>query len=429
VKRKDVDLRIVSDKTGKLSRLPGARTYLHTPGAEVALFNALAKVIIDENLVDAAASSLPGFADLKAKVADAAPEKAAAACGLDADKLVELARDYAKAEKALILMPLGQAYPGHGKDLANAVFNLAILTGKIGKEGSGVLLMGEKNNSQGAVDLGAFPTKGKNAAAILDGIAAGTIKTLFIAGENPVVSYPNRKKVEAALEKADFVVVQDLFLTETAEKADVVLPVCSFAEKDGTFTSVERKVQRVRKAVPPAAESRSDFDVLSSLYAAIGGAAPFANVAGAFKAITEAVPAYAGLEFEGLGDTGAVWPVANKPALVPVTAPVTKPEQGKFALLTGSALYHCGTLSLYGKGPIHVCPEGYVELSRSDAQALSINQDDEVTVKSALGEVKLKAKVGTRLPAGVVFAPYHFAEQSINSVAGGDTVTWVAISK
>jgi NADH-quinone oxidoreductase subunit G len=429
VKRKDVDLRIVSDKTGKLSRLPGARTYLHTPGAEVALFNALVKVIIDENLVDAAASSLPGFADLKAKVADAAPEKAAAVCGLDADKIVELARDYAKAEKALILMPLGQAYPGHGKDLANAVFNLAILTGKIGKEGSGVLLMGEKNNSQGAVDLGAFPTKGKNATAILDGIAAGTIKTLFIAGENPVVSYPNRKKVEAALGKADFVVVQDLFLTETAENADVVLPVCSFAEKDGTFTSVERKVQRVRKAVPPAAESRSDFDVLSSLYAAIGGAAPFANVAGAFKAITEAVPAYAGLEFEGLGDTGAVWPVANKPAFVPVTAPVAKPEQGKFALLTGSALYHCGTLSLYGKGPIHVCPEGYVELSRSDAQALSINQDDEVTVKSALGEVKLKAKVGTRLPAGVVFAPYHFAEQSINSVAGGDTVTWVAISK
>ena len=430
VKRKDVDLRIVSDKRGKLSRLPGAVTYLHKPGSEILLFKALAKVIIDENLQDAGAAGISGLDELKKSLDGCTPEQVAAACGLSAADITALARDYAKAEKALILLPLGLGYPGHGKGLAQALLNLALLTGKIGKEGCGVLLMGEKNNSQGAADLGLYPAAGgRNAAAIIEGCASGAIKTLYVAGENPVVSYPDRKRIEAALDKVDFLVVQDLFLTETAEKADVVLPACSFAEKDGTFTSVGKAVQRVNRAIKPVGLARSDFEVLNQLCAVLGGSPAYTDAAAVFAEIAATVPAYQGLTLAGLGDSGAVYPVAGSPRFVAVAGAAVAAEPGKLALVTGSALNHCGTLSRFGEGPMYVCPEGYVELGRDDAKTLNIKEGDQVTVKSAAGEVRLKAKVGSRLPQGVVFAPYHFGDQSVNNLSTGAPVTWVSIGK
>lgn len=429
VKRKNVDLRIVSDKRGKLSKLPKAKTYVHKPGNEVVLLNALAKAIIDENLVDAAATTVAGLDELKQTLESYAPSKVAEACGMSAVEIKALASDYAKADKALILLPIGLGYSGHGKELAQAVINLALLTGRIGKEGSGVLIMGEKNNSQGAIDMGIYPTvKGKNAAAIIDGCAAGTVKALYVAGENPVVSYPNRKKIEAALDKVEFLVVQDLFLTETAEKAHVVLPACSFAEKDGTFTSVGRAVQRVNKAIKPIGLSRSDLDILNSLNGILGGTT-YANASEVFAEIAENVPGYNGLSYDGLGENGQIIPVTTKAKFVPVAAAPVKAETGKFAMVTGSALYHCGTMSRYGEGPMHVCPEGYAELSRQDAAELKISENDMLTIKSTTGEIKLKAKVNVRMPQGVVFAPYHFAEQSVNTVTDGTPVIWVSISK
>jgi len=430
VKRKGIDLRIISDKRGKLARLPKAVTYVHKPGQEVALVNALTQVILAENLQDAAASSINGFDALKQHLAAFAPEQVAATCGLDADTIKTLARDYAKAVKALIVLPLGLGYPGHGKALAQALANLALLTGKVGKEGCGILYLGEKNNSQGAADLGLYPTAGgADAAGIFDGCINGSIKTLIVAGENPVVSYPDRKRVEAALDKVEFLVVQDLFLTETAAKAHVVLPACSFAEKSGTYTSVGRMVQRVNLAIAPVGAARSDFAVLNDLLASMTGNTPYADVAAVFAEIAATVPAYAGLTLAGLGDAGAILPVAIKPRFVIAEAAPTAVETGKFALVTGSALYHCGTMSRFGEGPMYVCPEGYVELGRDDARALKVQDGETVAVKSAAGELKLKAKVGTRMPQGVVFAPYHFGDASINSIAGGAPVTWVSISK
>lgn len=430
VKRKDVDLRIISDKRGKLSKLPKAVTYVHKPGQEVALVNALAQVVIAENLQDAGASGIDGFDALKQQLDAFAPEKVATVCGLDADTIKTLAKDYAKAAKALIILPLGLGYPGHGKALAQALANLALLTGKIGKEGCGILYLGEKNNSQGAADLGLFPTAGgADAGTILTGCQNGSIKTLVVAGENPVVSYPDRKKVEAALDKVEFLVVQDLFLTETAAKAHVVLPVCSFAEKNGTYTSVGRAVQRVNQAIRPVGDARSDFAILNALLAGLTGNAPYADSAAVFAEIAANVPAYAGLTMAVLGDTGAILPVTIKPRFVAVEAAAIPAESGKFALVIGSALYHCGTMSRFGEGPMYVCPEGYVELCRDDAQALHVKEGDTVAVKSAVGELKLKAKVGTRMPQGVVFAPYHFDEASVNSITAGAPVTWVSISK
>ncbi|BCG49055.1 NADH-ubiquinone oxidoreductase chain G [Citrifermentans bremense] len=422
VKRKGIDLRIVSDKKGKLTRLPGAKTTVHTPGSEVALFNALCKSIIDQGL---AAEGVAGLAELKAAVADATAEKA----GVTAEEIAALAKDYAAAEKALIILPIGLGYPGHDAALANAAANLAILTGKIGKEGCGLLIMGEKNNSQGAADLGIYPkSTGLSASAIIEGCGNGNIKTLFVAGENPVVSYPNRQKVEKALENVEFMVVADLFLTETAQLADVVLPACSFAEKSGTFTSLGRRVQMVRKAVPAVGLAKSDFEILNTLSAAIGGAR-YNNQAEIFTEIASTVPAYQGLTQGKLGDEGVVLPVTVSAKLVPAVAKAVAPVAGKLALLTGSALYHSGTMSRFGEGPMYVCPTAYAELSMADAASLKIAEGDMVTVTSATGSVQVAAKVGKRVPQGTVFAPYHFGEGSVNSITDGAAVTYVTVAK
>ncbi len=431
VKLKEVDLRIISDKKGKLSRLPGANTYIHKPGSELLLLNSIAKHILEENLHDVAAvQAIGGYAAFQKSLEGCGADQAAAECGISAEEIKTIAREYVKAEKALIILPTGMGYPGHGKELAQALINLSLITGKIGKEGCGVLILGEKNNSQGAADLAINPTSGgKDAQAILAGCAAGLIKTLLIAGENPVVSYPNRKRVEDALDKVEFLVVQELFLTETAAKAHVVLPVCSFAEKRGTFTSVGGAVQRLNPAVKPVGESRTDFDVFNALHTILTGHPVFASIEDAFQEISSTVPGYAGMTIEGLGDNGAIRAVSGIATLIPVASAVAGAGDGKLALVTGSALNHSGTLSLYGEGPMLVCPEGYLELNRADAKTLSVNDGEVITVKSATGEVKLKAKVGSRVPQGVVFAPYHFADASINTVTTGSAVTWVSVGK
>lgn len=430
VKRQGVKLRLVSDKKGKLSRLPGAQTLVHTPGSESVLFTTLANIIITEKLADPSAASLPGYDELVKSVAGCTVEKASSVTGLTITELMALAKEYAAAEKALILFPIGLAYPGHNAGLAQALLNLAILTGKIGREGSGVLFLGEKNNSQGAVDMGLLPgAGGKDAAGILDACAAGTVKALYIAGENPVVSYPNRKKVESALDKAEFLVVQDLFLTETAAKAHVVLPACSFAEKEGTFTSVGRNVQKINKAVKPVGLSRSDFEIFNKLYADLAGKPGYATAQAVFDEIAETMPGYAGLSWGKLGTNGVIRPASVKPRFVPVDAMPPVIEPGKFALLTGSALNHCGTLSQHGEGPMLVCPEGYVEFGRADVKRLGLEEGDKVLVSSAAGSVTLAVKLDNRLSEGVLFAPYHFGQNSINTITTGAPVTWVSVAK
>jgi formate dehydrogenase major subunit/NADH-quinone oxidoreductase subunit G len=429
VKNKDVMLKILSDKKGKLSKLPDARTLVHTPGSEVAILNAMAKVIIDNKLADASITNAPGFAAYEKTLADFTPEAIADQCGLSAIDIKLLASSYARAEKALILFPIGQAYPGHTAALANAVANLALVAGKIGKEGSGVLCLSEKNNSQGAVDMGFYAVDGGlNASQIIDGCAAGSIKTLLVAGENPLVSYPDHAKIKAALDKVDFLIVSEMFMTETAAMADVVLPVCSFAEKEGTFTATDRRVQHIKPAIKKIGQSRSDFEIFGSLIAKLGGVSA-TTPASVFAEIADSVPGYTGMSYASLGEEGLFAPVTVKPALVAPQTSTVKAESGKLALVTGSALYHNGTLSQYGEGPMHVCPEGYVELSRADAASLKFEENDLLTVTSTSGRIKLKARITPRMPQGVVFTPYHFGANPVNQVWNGAAVTWVTVTK
>jgi NADH-quinone oxidoreductase chain G len=429
VKNHGAMLKILSDKRGKLSKLPDARTLVHAPGTEVTVINSLARIILDNQLAVDSAAALPGYADLVASLAAFTPEAIESQCGISAVDLKLLASVYARTEKALIVFPIGQAYPGHNAELATAVANLAILTGKVGTEGSGVLCLSEKNNSQGAVDMGFFATEGgPDALQILDGCNSGSVKTLFIAGENPLVSYPNQTRVKSALDKVECLIVSDLFLTETAAMADVVLPACSYAEKEGTFTASDRRVQHIKPAIRKVGQSRSDFEIFTTLITKLGGQAP-ASPSAAFAEIAGSTAGYAGMSYASLGEEGSFAPVEVKPCLVAASAPAATSVADKLALVTGSALYHNGTLSQYGEGPMHVCPEGYLEISRSDASAMKIAENELLTVTSESGAIKLKARITPRMPQGVVFSPYHFGANPVNQIWNGAAVTWVSLAK
>ena len=420
VKNKGAKLHIISDKQGKLSRLPGVKLLLNQPTSDVTLLNAVAKVLLDENLATTAATP-----ELAAALNDFSPEKIAGVCGVTAEEIRDLARAYAASDKALILLTCGLAYPGADAQLAHAAVNLAILGGKLGKEGSGILVLQEKNNSQGAIDVGFVPGQGGlDAQKILDGCSTGSIKTLLIAGENPVVSYPGQASIKKALDAVEFLVVADLFLTETAQMADVVLPVCSYAEKEGTFTATDRRVQKIMPAIPAVGQSRSEFNVYGALIRQLGGEA-VATPAEAFARI----PAYSTICYAELGDEGPFVPIHLQPVQVVPKASGLSVEKGKFALLTGASLYHCGTMSLYGEGTVSVCAEGYLELSRKDAANMKIEDNDLITVTSTTGKISVKARISPRMSEGVVFAPYHFADASINTIWSGAAVTGVTISK
>lgn len=425
VKNMDTKLTILSDKRGKLGKLPGAETLLHLPGTEITLLNSIAKVLIDDNLTKID-NSTPGFAELASNLDKFAPEKISAEVNLAPEAIKAIAHKYAAAEKALIVFSTGLAYPSHNAALATAASNLAILGGKLGKEGSGLLVLQEKNNSQGAVDVGFIPAgEGLDAFGILNGCASGSIKKLFIAGENPVVSYPDFNKVNSALDAVEFLVVADLFLTETAQKADVVLPVCSYAEKEGTFTASDSRLQKVKPAIAPVAKSRTELKLYSDLIRLLNGDAP-ATPADVFSNID----AYKGINYMEIPE-GGVFVKHNQMSCrlnVPEAGKVSS-EKGQLQLLTGAALFHCGTMSLYGEGPLSVCPEAYLELSHNDAANLGVADDEVVNVSSSAGAVKLKVKISPRMQSGVAFSPYHFNVNSINQVWSGLPVTNVKISK
>ena len=420
VKNRGIALNIVSDKRGKLSRLPGAHLTVNKPGSDVVLLNAIAKVIIDENLAKA---TVP--ADFAAGIAAATPEAAAVQTGVDAESIKSLARGLAASENVVFLFTAGLAYPESNDQLAHAVSNLAILTGNFGREGAGVLALQEKNNSQGAIDTGFVPAAGgKDAQQILSGCVDGSVSALLIAGENPVVSYPGSANVAKALEAVDFLVVAELFMTETAQMADVVLPVCSYAEKEGTFTATDRRVQKVQPAVKPVGMSRSEFAVYTDLIVRLGG-----ETVGSQAEVFETIDAYKGINYSSIGVDGCFAQSALTPTLiVPVAQPVVATD-GKFALVTGAALYHCGTMSQFGEGTVAVCADPYVELSREDAAALKIADNDQVKVTSAQGTVTVTARVSNRMQQGVVFAPYHFSAAPVQGLTTGSAVTAVTIAK
>ena len=424
IRRNHAQLSVVADKLGKLDKLPRSRSLMHKPGMEVNVLNALCRVIIDEGLV--VKDGLEGLEELKASLKDYSPEAVAEMVGGDAEAIKTTARELATADNAAILLAYGLPYSASSKELGFAAANLALLTGIAGREGSGLYLCGEKANSQGAIDLDILPGQaGLGAQQMLREAAAGDLQALYLLGEDPVVSYPDRELVEKALENS-FLVTQDIFMTESASYADVIFPATSFAEKDGTFTNAERRIQKLRAGIKPPGAARADFVILQQLLEKLG-AKPAATPQEAFKALTGEHGDYAGIDFDVIGPHGHVWggetlaPKQRK--LVPVAGGAV--PEGPYQLLVGSALYHSGTVSVHASGPAAVVAEPYIELGRDDAAALQVEEGDLIKLKAANGEIQAKAKVDNRLPQGVLFTPYHFAEQKLNKIYTGQAAITV----
>lgn len=436
-----------------------------TPGANIPLLNVLCNVIIAEDLYDKefVANRTEGFEELKQAVANFTPENYAGIIGVSADTLREIARGFAKAKNAAIFYTMGITQHTTGTNNVLAVSNLSMLTGQIGKPASGVNPLRGQNNVQGACDMGGLPnvfpgyqavadpanlekfTKawgvqqsgkiGLTVGEMMDAAHHGDLKALYILGENPMLSDPDITHVEHALENIEFLVVQDLFLTETAMLADVVLPGASFAEKDGTFSNTERRVQRVRKAVEPAA-GKADWEVIAEVLTRMGYLHNYCSASDVFDEIAGATPQYAGMSFERLENGSLQWPCPTKehPGTtylhagkfsrglgrftgVDFQAPAEMPdEEYPFVLNTGRRLYHyhTGTMTRRTKGLSTIYGEESIEINPVDAYKLGIGEGDLVKVSSRRGSITVKANVIERVPQGMVFTSFHFAEVAVN---------------
>jgi len=310
------------------------------PGTDVALINGMLNIIIAEGWYNAefVRTRTEGFEELKEAVKDYPPAIISQITGVPADDLFQAARLYAQSAKACILFAMGITQHVTGTDNVWALANLAMATGHVGKEGTGVYPLRGQNNVQGACDMGALPnvfpgyqpvtdeanrgkfeeawqvtlprTPGLTVVEIVHGAKAGKIRGMYIMGEEPVLTDPNSTQVAQGLKNLEFLVVQDIFLSETAKFADVVLPAASFAEKDGTFTNTERRIQRVRRAIEPIGDSKPDWLIISEVANRLGYHMEYENPGEIMEEIAPLTPIYAGIHYDRLGQSGLQWPAA-----------------------------------------------------------------------------------------------------------------------
>ena len=436
-------------------------------GTDVAWLNGMMNVIIQEGLLDEefVKTRTEDFEAFRKVVSQYTPEKVEAITGIPAQSLIAAARIYGRAEKASIAYAMGITQHVAGTDTVKSVANLAMLTGNMGRESVGVNPLRGQNNVQGACDMGGLPNVypgyqvvtdanvrakfekawnaklsdkvGMTVVEMMHAAAEGKVKALYIMGENPMVSDPNLPHVQHALESAEFLVVQDIFLTETAQLADVVLPAVAFAEKQGTFTNTERRVLWVEKAVNPPGQARQDWEIIQEVAKRMGYPMAYASVKEIIAEINATTPQYAGITFERLMNGERLqWPCPNP--LHPGTkflhrekfsrglgkffpiefspSPELPDKTYPFLLSTGRVLYHYHTgsmsrrthaLPLYVEGP-------YMEMNGEDMDRMNIQPDEVVKVSSRRGEIAIKAIASERVKLGSVFIPFHFAEAAAN---------------
>lgn len=461
VTRKGARLLLVEPRRTQLVRF--AALWLRPrPGSDIALVNGLAAAALAEGLVDQelVTTRTDGFAELVASLQDYGPERVEALTGVAASELIEAARVFGRAGRAAIVYGGGVTRSRRGTDTVRALANLALLTGNVERKGTGLYALQARNNAQGACDMGAVPDflpgycsvddaegrrrfaerwgasipegPGLSATEALAAAVSGQVKGMVIVGENPIGYFPDPWAVERGLSCLDFLLVQDLFLTETAALATVVLPAASFVEKEGSFTNFEGRVQPVRRALEPRGDSRPDWQIICDLAAALGSPLAFTSVEEIGQEISELVPFYESPSLtEGGGgpEARATEPWARRrlhERLFPSTfgrfLPVDyEPEEGPTAefpltLVTGSSLYQFGTGARTSRSSrlSSFAPEPYVEVSAADAQPLGLASGDPVRVVSAVAAVEAVARVSAAQPAGVVFAPLASPEGRFN---------------
>ena len=439
------------------------------PGTNIALYNGMLKVIIEEGLLaeEYIAERTENFDTVRELVKEYTPEKVAETCGIHAEDLRKAAIMYARANKAGIFYSMGVTQFSTGTQGVMAISNLALAAGKIGKPSCGVNPLRGQNNVQGACDMGGLPSsytgyqpvtnpevkekfrKAWGIEALSDNIGhtltgmfehfGKGIKLLYLMGENPLLADADVNHCKEQLKKLDFFVVQDIFLTETAELADVVLPAAAFAEKEGTFTNTERRVQRVRKAVNAPGSAKSDWEIISEISKRLGCENKFSSPKEIMEEIASLTPSYGGIDYDRLENTeGLHWPCPAKdhpgtPVLhkekfsraggkaafaeTHYTAPKEEPDENyPLVLTTGRLLYHFHTRTMSGKvdGLNKKAGHSIIEINPKDAGKLGISDGEKVKASSRRGEVTTTAVVTDRVAEGVVFMPFHFADGPAN---------------
>lgn len=436
------------------------------PGTDVALLNSMMNVIIEEDLLDKkfVEERTEDYDELVRLVKKYRAVMVEKITGIPAEQIRQAARMYAAQGRHAIFHGMGITHYITGTDRVKSIANLAMLCGKVGVEGGGCNPLRGQNNVQGACDMGALfntlpgytslsnedlfgkyekmwkvklPRRpGKPATEVWENIMKGDIRSLYIFGEDPAVADPNISNVQAALEKCDFVVVQDIFMTKTAQMADVVLPAACYAEKDGTFTSTERRVQRVRKAVEPPGEARPDWKIICDLSKKMGYDMNYRSPKEVFEEISTILTQYAGISYERLEKVGLQWPVPTadhpgtpvlhtekftrgKGLFIPedYIPPVEVADQNyPLQFTTGRDLARYNFSSMTGKTRELdiISPECFAEFHPEDAKQYGIEEKDSVRLTSRRGSVVLRAKVTDRTQQGTVFATYNHVEALVN---------------
>jgi formate dehydrogenase alpha subunit len=439
-------------------------------GTDVAFINGMMSAILANNwhnreFID---DRTEGFAELQEHLKPYSPERASEICGVPAEDIVRVAEMYAKSERSSICYTLGITEHSHGVDNVKSLGNLAMLTGQIGRRSTGVNPMRGQNNVQGACDMGGLPNvypgyqvvtddsvraKFENAwkaklsnkvgytiPDMMDRLIDGTLKCLYIFGENSVVSDPNTHHVTRALKSAEFLVVQDIFLTETAQLAHVVLPGACWAEKEGTFTNTERKIQRVRKAVEPPEGAIPDWMVISELGKRLGLSMNYESPAEIFDEMASLAPLFGGISHERLEAGGIQWPCPSQDHpgtlflhqgkftrgrglfhVIDYRPPEELPDADyPFLLTTGRRFAHYHTRTMTGRCPaLHKeFPEPHAQMHYLDAQRLGLSDGGLAKVISRRGEVITPVRPGDIVPQGAIFMDFHFAKANPNELLG-----------
>lgn len=438
------------------------------PGSDVALLMGMARVIIEEGLHDQKYidEHCENFDQFKASLESFTPEFVSDVTGLPWEDVVQAARIYAENSPASILYCMGITQHSHGTDNVMANSNLALITGNLGRLSGGVNPLRGQNNVQGACDMGSLPNvytgyqkvendeirqkfekawgvslsgkPGLTHTEIFDAAYKGDIKAIYLVGENPVLTEANAAHSIEAMDKLDFFVVQDIFLNETAAKADVVLPAVSFAEKNGTFVNTERRVQRVRRVIDPVGEAKPDWWIISAIANEMGveGFA-YHSAEEIFKEIASLTPSYAGISYERLENEGIQWPcpTAEHPGTKFLHAEKFATPTGKGKLIpleyrpsaeccdfdfpliltTERSLYQFhSTMTRYSEGLDQLSGEEKILINPQDAEKMELSDGDLVEVKSRRGKIQVRVKVSRRSQPGVASLSFHFAECPTN---------------
>jgi formate dehydrogenase alpha subunit len=436
----------------------------HYPGTDLALLNSMAYVIISKDLYDKefVENRTENFEEYKKVIENYDPDIASRITGVDPEYIEKAAILYA-TKRSIIFYAMGITQHVQGTENVQAIANLALLTGNVGKRGTGVAPLRGHNNVQGSSDMGALcdflpgyrrvyddegrrifeeawncklPSKpGLSLTEMFEYALEGKIKAMYIMGENPVLSEPETDKIMEALEKLEFLVVQDIFMTETAEFADVVLPSYSFAEKTGTFTNTERRIQLIKPFLNPPGESKSDWEIIQMIANAAGYSWNYLTSEDIMNEISRLVPQYSSITYNCLEETGGLqWPVKNcQGTEILHTEKFTRglgkflPSEWKrplefwdsqypFILTTGRVYYqfHTGVMTRKVYLLEREEPEPYVEINTDDAKVLGIKNNEKILVETRHGKLCVKARVTENVPKGILFMPFHYVEAPAN---------------